>query len=88
MIDYISVIQKGRDVKEHDVQVLRDNNIDRIKKVAEYLVKMAQEPQCEIKEKWVICEKRWEKVNQEMKDISLPEFSSPEDFVNLHDRVK
>jgi hypothetical protein len=68
--------------------VLRDNNIDRIRKVAEYWVKMAQEPQQEIQEKWVDCEKRWEKINREMKDIGLLEFGSPEDFVDLHDIVK
>jgi hypothetical protein len=27
-IDYISAVQKGRDVEEHDIRVLRDNNID------------------------------------------------------------
>jgi hypothetical protein len=56
-IDYISVIQKGRDVEEHNIQVLRDNNIDQIRKVAEYWVKMAQEPQREIQEKWVIAKR-------------------------------
>jgi hypothetical protein len=28
IIDYISMVQKGRDAEEHDIQVLRDNNID------------------------------------------------------------
>jgi hypothetical protein len=32
--------------------------------------------------------KSWEKINREMKDIGLPEFGSPEDFVDLHDIVK
>jgi hypothetical protein len=68
--------------------VLRGNNIDRIRKVIEYWVKMAQEPQREIKEKWVECEKTWENINREMKDIGLPEFGSPEDFVDLHDIFK
>jgi hypothetical protein len=87
-IDYISVVQKGRDAEEHDIRVLRDNNIDRIRKVAKYWVKMAQEPQWEIQEKWVDCERSWVKINREMKDIGLPEFGSPEDFVDLHDIVK
>ena len=43
-IDYISAAQQGRDVEEHDIQVIRDSNIDRIKKSVEYWVKMAQEP--------------------------------------------
>jgi hypothetical protein len=47
-IDYISAVQKGRDAKEHNIQVLRDNNIDWIRKSVEYWVKMAQESQREI----------------------------------------
>jgi hypothetical protein len=68
--------------------VLRDNNIDQIRKVVEYWIKISQEPQREIQEKWANCEKSWEKINQEMKDIDLPKFGSPEDFVDLHDIVK
>jgi hypothetical protein len=88
IIDYISAVQKGRDTKEHDIRVLRDNIIDRIRKVTEYWVKMAQEPQREIQEKLVDCERSWVKINWEMRDIGLPEFGSPEDFFNLHDIVK
>jgi hypothetical protein len=68
--------------------VLRDNNIYQIREAAEYWVYMAQEPQREIQKKWVECEKGWEKINQEMKGIGLPEFGSPKDFVDLHDIVK
>jgi hypothetical protein len=88
IIDYISVVQKGRDAEDHDIQVLRENNIDRIRKSVEYWVKMAQEPQQEIQEKGDDCEKNWVKINREMRDIGLPEFDSPEDFVDLHDIVK
>jgi hypothetical protein len=88
IIDYINAVQKGRDAEEHDIQVLRDNNIDQIRKVVKYWVKMAQEPQREIQEKWVDCERSWVNINREMKDIGLPEFGSPEDFVDLHDIVK
>jgi hypothetical protein len=52
--------------------VLRKNNIDRIRKEAEYWVKMSQEPQWEIQEKWADCEKSWENINWEMKYIGLP----------------
>jgi hypothetical protein len=86
-IDYISVVKKGRDAEEHDIRVLRDNNIDCIMKSAEYWVKMAQEPQREIQEKWADFEMNWTKINRAMRDISLPEFGAPEDFVNLHDIV-
>jgi hypothetical protein len=87
-IDYISVVQKGRDIEEHGIQVLRDSNIDRIRKSVEYWVKMAQEPQREIQEKWVDCERRWTKINRAMRDIGLLEFGTLEDFVDLHDIVK
>jgi hypothetical protein len=49
---------------------------------------MAREAQSEIYNKWVECERGWENINREMKYIGLPEFGSPEDFVNLHDIVK
>jgi hypothetical protein len=35
-IDYINAIQWGLDTKEHNIRVLRDSNIDRIKKSAQY----------------------------------------------------
>jgi hypothetical protein len=33
-------------------------------------------------------QRSWVKINREMKYIGLPEFGSPEDFVDLHDIVK
>jgi uncharacterized protein YaeQ len=35
-IDFISAVQKGQDVEEHDIQVLRDSSINHIMKVVEY----------------------------------------------------
>jgi hypothetical protein len=87
-IDYISAVQQGRDAEEHDIRVLRESNIDRIRKSTEYWVKMAQEPHREIQEKWVECEKSWTKINRAMRDIGLPEFGTPDDFVDLRDIVK
>jgi hypothetical protein len=52
-IDYINTVQKGRDVEEKGIWVLRDNNIDRIRKSVEYSVNMAQEPQWESQEKLI-----------------------------------
>jgi hypothetical protein len=49
---------------------------------------MAHEPQWEIQKKWVECEKGCENINRDIKGIGLPEFGSPEGFVNLHDIVK
>jgi hypothetical protein len=48
MIDYINAVQQGRNAEEHDIWVLRESNIDHIKKPVEYWVKMAQEPHQEI----------------------------------------
>ena len=44
IIDYISAVQRGRDTEENEIRVLRDNNIDHIRKSTEHWVKMAQEP--------------------------------------------
>jgi hypothetical protein len=52
--------------------VLRDNNIDQIRKETEYWVKMAIELQREIQKKWEDCERSWVKINWEMKQIDLP----------------
>jgi hypothetical protein len=49
---------------------------------------MVQEPQQKMQERWEECEKSWEKINQEMRNIDLPEFGPPEDFTDLHDIVK
>jgi hypothetical protein len=51
-------------------------------------VKMSKEPQQDIQEKWADCERIWTSINREMRDISLPKFGTPEDFVDLHDIVK
>jgi hypothetical protein len=87
-IDYINTVQKGQGVEEHGIWVLRDSSRDQIRKAVKYWIKMAQEPQREIQEKWTECEKIWEKINREMKGIGLLEFDSPEDFFDLHDIVK
>jgi hypothetical protein len=53
-IDYITAVQKGQDAEEHSIRVLRDSNIDRIRKAVEYWVKMSQEPQREIQKNGLI----------------------------------
>jgi hypothetical protein len=49
---------------------------------------MAQENHQEIQEKWFKCENSWAKINRAIRDISLPEFGTPDDFVDLHNIVK
>jgi hypothetical protein len=87
-IYYINVVQQVRDAEEHDIRLLRDISIDRIKKSVEYWVKMAQEPHTEIQEKWVDYKRSWTKINRVMRDIDLPEFGTPDDFLDLHDIVR
>jgi hypothetical protein len=38
--------------------------------------------------KWVKNERNWVKINKEKKDIKLPEFSMPGDFIDLCDIFK
>jgi hypothetical protein len=40
-----------------------------------------------MQEMWAGCEKRWDKINLEMKGIDFQEFGPPEDFVDLQDIV-
>jgi hypothetical protein len=40
-IDYINAVQQIRDAEEHDIRVLNESNIDRIRKSTEYWVKIA-----------------------------------------------
>jgi hypothetical protein len=87
-IKYISAVQNGRDSEDHDIPVLIESNINCIRKLTEYWVKMSQESHREIQEKWAKCEKNWIKINRVMKDIRLPRFGTPDDFVDLRDIVK
>jgi hypothetical protein len=87
-VDYNNVVQQGRDTEEHDIQVLKESILDRIKKLVEYWVKMAWEPHREIQEKWAKCKKSWININRVMKDIGLPKFGTPDEFFDLCDIVK
>ena len=68
--------------------MLNESSLDHIKKLTEYWEKMSREPHQEIQEKWAKCEKHWRKINRVMKDIGLPEFGTPDDFVDLRDIFK
>jgi hypothetical protein len=87
-VDYINAVQQGRDTEEHDIQVLKESSLDHINKLVEYWAKMALEPHREIQEKWAKWEKSWIKINRVMRDVGLPEFGTPDDFVDLRDIVK
>jgi hypothetical protein len=59
-----------------------------MKMSAEYWAKMSRDPHREIQEQWIRCKKHWEKINKVMKDIGLPEFGTPDNFVDLSDIVE
>jgi hypothetical protein len=67
---------------------MMDRSISLIWKATKYWVSMAHEPQLKIHKRWDECERSWENINREMKDIGLLEFGSLEFFVDLHDIVK
>jgi hypothetical protein len=75
-IEYIGAVQQGRDKEEHDIRVLSESSLDRIKRSVEYWEKMSREPHQEIQGKWAKCERHWMKINRVMKDIRLPEFGT------------
>jgi hypothetical protein len=77
--DYINAVQQGRDTEENEIWVLKESILDYINKSSEYWEKMAQE----IQEKWSKCKKSWININRVMKDIELPEFGTPNEFVDL-----
>jgi hypothetical protein len=49
---------------------------------------MSHEPHREIQKQWEKCEKNWGKINEEMKDIALPKFGDPDNFINLCDIIR
>jgi hypothetical protein len=49
---------------------------------------MSQQTHRQIQEKWAKCEKNWIKINWVIKEVRLPEFRTPDDFVDLCNIVK
>jgi hypothetical protein len=41
-VDYIGVVQQGRDKEEHDIWLLNESSLDRINKSVEYWEKMSR----------------------------------------------
>jgi hypothetical protein len=59
-----------------------------MKKSVEYWAKMTRDPHREIQKQWAKCQRQWGKINKVMKDVSLPKFSTPNEFTNLSDVFK
>jgi hypothetical protein len=87
-LEYIDAVQQGRDKEEHGIQMLGKSSLNRMKRSVEYWAKMSQDPRREIQKQWVRCEKHWGKINKAMKDIGLPDFGTPDNFVDLCDIVE
>jgi hypothetical protein len=63
--------------------MLGKSSLDHMKQSVEYWDNMSQEPHREIQTQWGKCEKHWGKINKAMKDIGLPKFGNPDNFINL-----
>jgi hypothetical protein len=50
--------------------------------------KISWDPHQEIQGQWTRCKKHWDKINKIMKDVGLPEFCTPDHFIDLSDLVK
>ena len=59
-----------------------------MKQSTEYWAKMSRIPHEEIQEKWARCQKQWDKINKIMKDIRLPEYGTPDMFIDLNEIIK
>jgi hypothetical protein len=44
---------------------------------------MSRDPHREIQEQYAKCQKHWDKINKVMKDIKLPEFGNPSEFIDI-----
>jgi hypothetical protein len=57
-------------------------------KSVEYWAKMSRDPHREIQEQWAKCQKHWGKINKVIKNVGLPKFDTPDEFINLSDVFK
>jgi hypothetical protein len=87
-LEYIEVVQQGREKENHGIQLVGKSSLDRMKKYFKYWVKMTWDPHQEIQKQWGKCQKHWGKINKVMKDVRLPEFDTLDEFTNLRDVFK
>jgi hypothetical protein len=86
-LKYIEAVQQGREKEEHGIWLLNKNSLDRIKRSVEYWTKMSRDPHREIQEQYAKCQKHWDKINKVMKDIKLPEFGNPSEFIDIRNVI-
>ena len=87
-IEYIEAVQRGQEKEEHGIQVVVKSSLNRMKRSVEYWAKMSRDPHKEIQGQWTRCQKHWDKINKIMKYIGLPEFETPDKFIDLSEVVK
>jgi hypothetical protein len=87
-LEYIEVVQQGRDKEKYGIQMKGKISLNRMNRSAEYWAKMSRDPHQEIQEQWTRCKKHWDKINKIMKFFELPEFGTPDNFIDLSDMVK
>jgi hypothetical protein len=87
-LEYIEAVQQGREKEEHGIRLIGKSSLDRIKRSTEYWTKMSRDPHREIQEQYAKCQKHWDKINKVMKDIKLPEFGTPSEFIDIRDVLK
>jgi hypothetical protein len=68
--------------------MLRKNSLNHINRSTEYWAKMSWDPHQEIQEQYAKCQKYWDKINKVMKDIKLPKFDNPSEFINIRNMLK
>ena len=87
-LEYIDVVQQSRDKEEHGIQMVGKSSLNRMKRSDKYWAKIYRDPHREIQEQWTRCNKHYDKINNIMKDVGLPEFGTPDNFINLSNVVK
>jgi hypothetical protein len=87
-LKFIEAVQKGQEKEDHEIQLVSKRSLNFLKRSTEYWAKMPRIPHKEIQEQWARCEKKWDKINKIMKDIRLPEYATPDMFIDLNEIIK
>jgi hypothetical protein len=87
-LEFIEAVQKGREKEDHDIRLVSKISLNHMKRSAEYWAKMSRISHEEIQEQWARCQKHWDKINNIMKDIEIPEYGTPDMFIDLNKIIK
>jgi len=87
-LEFVEAIQKFREKEDHGIWLVSKSSLNHMKRSVEYWAKMSRIPHEEIQEQWAKCQKHQDKINKIMKDIGLPEYGTPDMFINLNEIIK